>query len=220
MQVVLTIVLVEISGAFLFPPLVSQRRQRTDSLTICIFSANIDDDISVSVSESSSASKSKLKGRPDKKITAKKKKKKEPMHWSVDSDVFILQNQDLSLQVDTNSTGSTSPTMLRFKIRGNPRPLRRHRTGAGFMYNPSALAQASFRDSVEQLVSSKNTAELLVNKPLFDEYLAVSIVFSMKRPMKHFVGNIRGLDRMRSNAPPQLSPILSDVSLNSIPTNN
>jgi len=49
--------------------------------------------------------------------------------------------------------------------------------------------------------------------PLFDgnEYLAVTIVFRMKRPKSHFVNNKPGPGRLKEKSPSQLAPIRTDV---------
>ena len=47
------------------------------------------------------------------------------------------------------------PSLVQFTVRGNPLPLRRHRTSRGFVYNPSAAAQKSFRETVESVVFAR-----------------------------------------------------------------
>jgi Endodeoxyribonuclease RusA len=141
----------------------------------------------------------------------------------------------------------TVPSLFRCTIRGNPLPLRRHRTTRGFMYNPSSTSQLVFRTLVQQLLiavttggapicrrSSSNSSNfmsttgividgimsgnvtpqtilpILVDdsdddgmlfvprasdgRPMFplwdiEHPIAVSIVFRMKRPNSHFIGN-------------------------------
>jgi hypothetical protein len=107
------------------------------------------------------------------------------------------------------------PKLFRWKIGGNPLPLQRHRSSRGFIYNPSAAAQASFQNITEQILNNlpdgtrKDVNETL--QPLFppDQPLILTIVFRMKRPNNHFVGNKPGPDRLRENAP--LSGIRTDV---------
>lgn len=50
---------------------------------------------------------------------------------------------------------------LHFTMHGPPRPLRRHRTRRGFMYNPSAALQGFFRNLVaEQLANHHNSTSI------------------------------------------------------------
>lgn len=141
---------------------------------------------------------------PDKqktKRTKKKRKKKDsgPTHWTNESDIFLFEQDNT----------------VRFTVRGNPLPLRRHRTSRGFMYNPSAKAQEAFRKIVRDLLPGSNTTE-----PLFgnETSLAITLVFRTQRPKKDFVGGKPGDGRLRPfegeklTAPSPLLPALrSDV---------
>mmetsp|Transcript_6288 Transcript_6288/g.13494 ORF Transcript_6288/g.13494 Transcript_6288/m.13494 type:complete len:288 (+) Transcript_6288:60-923(+) len=100
---------------------------------------------------------------------------------------------------------------LHFKVRGHPRPLQRHRTSRGHMYNPSIKYQRSFLDAFESL--RLNTDGQNIDSPFFGatEYLAMTIIFRMKRPKSHFVNSRPGPDRLKKNAPSQLSTIRTDV---------
>ena len=155
-----------------------------------------------------------------KKIKKQKSNKSsdEPIHWICEEDPFIL--------LEPNS-GSTAE-LLRFTIRGNPLPLRRHRTSRGFVYNPSAKAQESFRQKVGELfflnnvtttspvsdmsntATNKSTALLQPSPPpLFgnDTALFMHVVFRTKRPKKDFIGGRPGAGRLRCGvAPNQLYP--------------
>lgn len=137
-----------------------------------------------------------------KKASRKTRKKKDEIsHWLDESDPLQIEYG--------NSNSAQGVSLLRFKIRGNPRPLRRHRTSFGRMYNPSEGLQNSFRDNVRQLIFS-NTK---LKEPLFDsdETLVMTIIFRLKRPNKDFVGGKPGLDRMRPNAPSQMAQTRTDV---------
>ena len=78
---------------------------------------------------------------------------------------------------------------VKFKIYLNPVSLQRHRftKKGGRVYNPSSSAQSKFRGAVKSQLSSTTF-------PLYpkDTLLAMRIVFRIKRPKKHFVGNIAG----------------------------
>jgi Endodeoxyribonuclease RusA len=109
-------------------------------------------------------------------------------------------------------------SLVRFTVRGAPRPLVRHRVSTFRMYNPSAKAQKSFQHAVKALLSNAvvvrenpaacidgdivDTAPNQADTPaaigaggtvLFPtESLAVSIAFRMRRPLHHFRANRRG----------------------------
>lgn len=154
-----------------------------------------------------------------------------PTHWIVDTDKVIYQEISVPVMgtTSTNALSSTSttdsnddtntlqksnatfaftiPSVFHCTIRGNPLPLRRHRTRRGFIYNPSAVTQLTFRNLIVQIIDSfannrnHSTASstLAMNDvtghpvtiPLWDidQPIAVSIVFRMKRPNRHFIGN-------------------------------
>jgi Holliday junction resolvase RusA-like endonuclease len=113
----------------------------------------------------------------------------EPAHWISAQDQFTVKHHNGQL------------SLLRLTIRGNPLPLRRHRSNQGVIYNPSAPAQASFRQFVQELVSD----HLLHdddNTPLFgDSPLAMTLVFRLKRPKIHFVASRPGAGRLKDTAP-------------------
>jgi Holliday junction resolvase RusA-like endonuclease len=134
--------------------------------------------------------------------TKTKKKPAGPMHWIVEMDETTLKYRD---------PGNDSiPLSVQFKVRGEPRPLVRHRSSRGFMYNPSAPRQESFRNIVKELVYQEAGASLV---PLFAEGvpLVMKIILRIKRPNNHFVASRRGPDRMREKAPDQTAPTRSDV---------
>eukprot|EP00980_Cylindrotheca_fusiformis_P030074 scaffold24311_cov196-Cylindrotheca_fusiformis.AAC.3 len=141
-------------------------------------------------------------GDPAKKTqTTKGKEVLQPSFWLLESDVRTVDFH--------NSKTAQGVSLLHFKIRGNPRPLRRHRTNFGRIYNPSEKLQESFRDSVREMFFS----DLSLHPPIFeaDEVLEMTIIFRLKRPKKHFVGGKPGPGRMRENAPPQTAPTRTDV---------
>jgi hypothetical protein len=148
-----------------------------------------------------------------KKASSKKRKKASknvsPKHWLLDTDDFIFDGKS-----SPEAISDSSNVLLRFTVRGNPLPLRRHRTSRGFVYNPSAPAQASFRQIVQSVVfpdhdPDDNNALL----PIFcEEYtLAMTIVFRTKRPMHHFIGSKPAAGRLKESAPSQTAPTRSDV---------
>jgi Endodeoxyribonuclease RusA len=153
----------------------------------------------------------------------------EPSHWIVPSDDIIFR--EMIERSDEHSSKRIVPSVLRFTVRGNPLPLRRHRTSRGFVYNPSAATQKSFRAIVERTLathvihrdratderglpwnigSNNRTVLIDIDKtpvdnriPLWNSLqpIAVSIVFRMKRPKSHFIANRPGVDRLRKLAP-------------------
>jgi len=143
-----------------------------------------------------------------------------PFHWLNPKDVFDLSLvHPTSLQDDENNVDGNSAalqaSLIRFTVRGNPRPLQRHRTSRGFVYNPSANAQQSFRSKVTDLIYGKNSSEPrspMYPSPLFGEStLSMSIVFRLKRPKSHYVANRPGPGRLRSTAPPTVGHAGGDV---------
>lgn len=144
------------------------------------------------------------------------------------SKVLLLHNDNLA---DNNTqrlvgSGSCHVLSLTFSIRGNPLPLRRHRTSRGFVYNPSAPAQASFRNQTSMLVfgvpadqvhaknnNTNNNNETTSSTssplapPLFaaDTSLAVTIILRLKRPLSHFRSSKRQTCTLKANAPAALS---------------
>lgn len=137
---------------------------------------------------------------------AKKKKRKRqpegPAYWKNETDHVSLLDRNLTI---TDSTSNVH--MVQFKVRGSPRPLRRHRTSRGFMYNPSSKYQASFREVVQETVWNNK------EEPIFGEedHLAMRLVFYMKRPKLHFVGGKPGPGRLRPIARGRLAPTRTDV---------
>jgi len=157
-------------------------------------------------------------------LTTPKKKRKlnkeqQMMHWKNASDPNILHIDKGAS--DYNSRASVIEK-IQWVVRGNPLPLRRHRTSRGFVYNPSAPAQASFLNITTQILEEivpshlknkidiSNTSNLY---PLFPENqpLVMVVLFRLKRPNLHFVGNKPGHGRLRDSAPSALSPTRTDV---------
>jgi Holliday junction resolvase RusA-like endonuclease len=141
-----------------------------------------------------------------------------PTHWIVDTDKVLFQEISVPVVDAMNASSSTAtndemnatsintttiiPSVFHCTIRGNPLPLRRHRTRLGFIYNPSAATQLTFRTLVLQIIDSlpnhrNHTATSSVGIgyhskiPLWniEQPIAVSIVFRMKRPNSHFIAN-------------------------------
>lgn len=151
-----------------------------------------------------------------------------PTHWIVDSDQVIYQKRTIPQVAPTPMNASSSfittapgdiqnnnvtvvvpvvPSIFHCTIRGNPLPLRRHRTRRGFMYNPSAATQLTFRQLVQRHImyvvatvddddtnqhgTTSNDEVGGITVPLWniEQPIAVSIVFRMKRPNSHFIGN-------------------------------
>lgn len=146
----------------------------------------------------------------------KVKKLVEPIHWVQDTDaiVFDWPTSNQSTLHDEQSP----PALIQFTVRGNPLPLRRHRTSRGFVYNPSSAAQKSFREIVEAAIytevvgrnDTKSDNECSNNvittmQPIYDakHTLAMSIIFRMRRPKIHFISGKPGPGRLRESAPKQ-----------------
>jgi Holliday junction resolvase RusA-like endonuclease len=154
-------------------------------------------------------SKAAVNGHPETIVSKEKRKKRKtpqgPSYWRDEADIFVLQSQDLANM--TTCLQDVDAHLIRFQIRGNPRPLRRHRTAKGFMYNPSSKYQESFRNVVEEMLSNNKKNPLFVE----EHQLAVKIIFHMKRPRNHFVSSRPGHGRLKAEAPPRLSPTRTDV---------
>jgi Holliday junction resolvase RusA-like endonuclease len=156
-------------------------------------------------------------------------------HWVEDSDRENLRinyrnddddddNEEEDRQGENDSNNSKQISKMRFKIHGNPRPLQRHRTSRGHMYNPSLKYQKSFLNAYQNLTDDDEQHNIDMNikngndydyddTPLFDanKYLAITIIFRMKRPKSHFINNKPGLGRIKKKALSQLLPIRTDV---------
>ena len=124
----------------------------------------------------------------------------EDLYWRVEGDPWRIEH-------DFNRT------TLIFKIRGNPLPLRRHRTSRGFIYNPSASAQAAFSNLVKELIWSNDVQSDSKDKPLFgdQDQLSLSVVFCMKRPLNHFISSKRGEGRLKESTRNRIGSIRTDV---------
>jgi Holliday junction resolvase RusA-like endonuclease len=125
-----------------------------------------------------------------------KKGKNELAHWLNETDCVILEVDDGRL------------SSLHFQIRGNPRPLVRHRSARGHMYNPSSGLQDSFRSVVFKILDDRE-----FDMPLFQEEdaLSMTIIFRMKRAKNHFIGGRPGPGRLKENAPKATAPIRQDI---------
>ena len=148
---------------------------------------------------------------------------------------------EVSATTTTTTRNKNKISRLQFKVQGNPRPLRRHRTSRGIMYNPSQKFQNEFLDVVKHIMLNENattttTTSFLPTLPIFeeDEILIMTIVFRLRRPRNHFIGNkaaagttegmsssVKNDDgtnqnfkinsRMRPSAPHYTSPTRTDV---------
>jgi hypothetical protein len=158
---------------------------------------------------------------PTRKKRKKKKTSSEPLHWTHPSDTLALlvnstEMTELLLLGEAPVASALleeDPVSLCLTVRGNPLPLRRHRTSRGFVYNPSAAAQASFRSHVNELVFGTRLVEHEPNSsacslpPLFaaETSLAVTLILRLKRPLSHFRASKREAARLKANAPPALT---------------
>lgn len=116
-------------------------------------------------------SKSKAKSK-----TKSKNKENVKIHWVHPSDNMsvvtnaeqyinsLINETDLNNQFDIISSNLYKFSKIKFIVRGNPLPLRRHRTARGFIYNPSASAQESFKAVVvEQLYNITSLTKSISN---------------------------------------------------------
>ena len=154
-------------------------------------------------------------------------------HWTNASDFFSFQLLDTTenepvvyenlklFQKDREDgliSGAIKAVSLAFTIRGNPLPLRRHRTSRGFMYNPSAKAQLSFRNETSVLLygldspsddKSANTTQISspLDRPLFSSNipLSVTLILRLRRPLSHFRSSKRETRTLKANAPAYLA---------------
>ena len=127
-----------------------------------------------------------------------------------------LQQHDINLN---------SPKSIKFTIRGHPRVLIRHRTARGFVYNPSKAAQENFKDCLLKLLPRRyhptilddydddDSKENTTPSVLFtsQDFLKLSIIFRMKRPISHFISNKPGPNRLKSNSPSKYYNNRSDI---------
>ncbi|KAG7368981.1 major facilitator superfamily MFS_1 protein [Nitzschia inconspicua] len=165
-----------------------------------------------SVNSTSVESKKKQKSA----ATAVQNTNQDRWHWVDELDPVTIETVS-----SANGNVSSTVTRLWFKIRGNPRPLRRHRTSRGHVYNPSLKYQKSFREVVEQVLirnlstekDGKREKTVTLEAPIFaaEEPLIMTLVFRMKRPKSHFVNSRPGVHRLKTTAPSQSSAIRTDV---------
>merc|ERR1712071_742207 len=142
----------------------------------------------------------------------KDKNNSDPMYWKVNTDEVI---QSKIPYETNNSSGLQNSVQLKFTVHGKPQPLRRHRSSKGFMYNPSAKAQNLFRGVVKSILfpgslnidddddddNDNDNDEYFFHE---DDFLVMNIIFKLRRPRKHFIGNKAGPGRLRETAPKQL----------------
>lgn len=153
------------------------------------------------------------------------RERNEQWHWVEDSNqenlLLDYRNDDIDYgDRQGGNSNSEKLSKIRFKIHGNPRPLQRHRSSRGHIYNPSLKYQKSFLNAFQNLIFDEKhhmnmnmTMDHNDDTPLFDatENLVITIIFRMKRPKSHFVNNKPGPGRLKKKAPSQLSPIRTDV---------
>ena len=140
---------------------------------------------------------------------ARKKASKGPVY-----SVHPLDKLELRVSNDEADADIPNITGIRFKVRGNPRPLVRHRSARGFVYNPSSGNQKLFQHFVMEFLSTAGKeSNLRPAIPIFSSEvpLAMTVVFRMRRPNIHFVGSKREPDRLRETAPDMLSSQKQDV---------
>jgi Holliday junction resolvase RusA-like endonuclease len=127
---------------------------------------------------------------------------------------FVHPSDRLELHMEQKEAEMPSISGIRFKVRGNPRPLVRHRSARGFIYNPSSGNQDLFRNIVMELFTkSGEGSEIEPTIPIFSSEvaLALTVVFRMRRPNTHFVASKREPERLRDTAPNMLSSQKQDV---------
>jgi len=124
------------------------------------------------------------------------------LYWKKDTDEIIQTTKPIDPKIVNDCT--TYKRKLKLTVHGKPIPLRRHRTGRGFMYNPSAKAQRAFQEVVKSILLLDPVEE--VQETFFDEddFLVINLVFKMRRPRKHFIGNKAGPGRLRESAEKKL----------------
>lgn len=181
-----------------------------------------------------------INGMEDSKTVEKKSSTRQDIdelsYWVEESDKVLIEYHESTKERHSSSTSDTNDnnknggkrmiSKMQFKIHGNPRPLRRHRSSRGFMYNPSAGLQAAFRETVQDLIWKFNDdipqqqQQQRIEEeeegsifPLFDkdEMLVMTILFRLRRPRNHFVGNKAGPGRLRESAPVSASSTRTDV---------
>ena len=106
-----------------------------------------------------------------------------------------------------------NPSLVQCIIRGNPQPLRRHRTArGGFMYNPSAAAQRSFQSAVQTCLNlsmpvyANDDKDNLIPMTHFgmDAMIHLTATFYLARPKNHFRSSVPGAGRLKATAPRQV----------------
>lgn len=171
-------------------------RTGTDSFHLPIKGSPRFPRIFVSTDEAAASELPTTKKSETTKTKAKKAKKRkksketdEIYYWKEESDPFTLNEHD-----------------LRMIVRGGPRPLRRHRTSRGFVYNPSAPYQSAFRQVALDALGMRAD-----DPPLFENEhsLSIRVVFRMQRPKSHFVGSKPGQGRLREGS--EILPRKTDV---------
>jgi hypothetical protein len=124
-----------------------------------------------------------------------KKVKSEPDFWFDHQDpIFVNQSH------------------VQCTIRGNPQPLKRHRSARGFMYNPSAASQRCFQEGVRNTLNitmphfnDDEKGELVpITHFGSDQLIRLDIIFYMARPKNHFRSSIPGAGRLKAVAPWQV----------------
>jgi len=156
-----------------------------------------------------------------KAVRSAKKTQKAVQHFFREpSEKAVIVHPHYSTDCNTcYESGKPSKKKLTLTVHGNPIPLRRHRSSRGYMYNPSAPSQKEFQSVVKDILeasvvgrdrqdlasfsSSLTTSikeEIIPSMvPFFEEHepISMNIIFRLKRPKNHFIGNKPGHDRIR-----------------------
>jgi Holliday junction resolvase RusA-like endonuclease len=147
-----------------------------------------------------------------------------PSYWhDADDDVVVVTDGEVHGN-NLQSNMSSDTKGIKFTIRGNPKPLVRHRSSRGFMYNPSSAAQEMFRDSLLSMLPRRYHPTILDDQSMDDgkaavpnvlfsqhEFLSMEVTFRLKRPKNHFVGNKPGTGRMKPTAPGKFHNSRTDI---------
>lgn len=96
-----------------------------------------------------------------------------------------------------------SSSACTFTVEGNPSPQRRYDIGwTGKAFDPSKKKKLTFRSNIKVKLSLSDDQQPLFPKHTF---LSMTVLFRMRRPNNHFVGNKRECLTLKSDAP---SPLL------------
>jgi Holliday junction resolvase RusA-like endonuclease len=97
----------------------------------------------------------------------------------------------------------------KFSVKGNPKTQLRYNIGrGGNSFDPSKKDKLAFRSKVEEMLSLHGN-----QLPHFPSsiILSITVIFRIRRPNNHFVGNKRESATLKTSAPPPLSVTKCDV---------